>query len=70
LAKIHRQGEVEPINVFNLDAADDSLRGYERIIAEDVVNSSTELQYRTGLQYIKLGYLADTLPRKKIAMIY
>src|SRR5439155_21558220 len=32
--------------------ADAFFRGYETIIAEDAVNSFTELQYRTGLQYL------------------
>ncbi len=50
--------------------ADAFFRGYETIIAEDAVNSFTELQYRTGLQYLKFWYLADTLPIKKIAKLF
>ncbi len=50
--------------------ADAFFRGYETIIAEDAVNSFTELQYRTGLQYLKFWYLADILPAKKIAKLF
>src|SRR3989442_679535 len=50
--------------------ADAFFRGYETIIAEDAVNSFTELQYRTGLQYLKFWYLADTLPTKKISKLF
>lgn len=46
--------------------ADAFFRGYETIIAEDAVNSFTELQYRTGLQYLKFWYLADLMPTRKI----
>jgi len=49
--------------------ADAFFRGYETIIAEDAVNSFTELQYRTGLQYLKFWYLVDTLPTKKITKL-
>ena len=50
--------------------ADAFFRGYETIIAEDAVNSFTELQYRTGLQYLKFWYLADILPTKKIVRLF
>ncbi len=50
--------------------ADGFFRGYETIIAQDAVNSFTELQYRTGLQYLKFWYLADVLPAKKIARLF
>ncbi len=50
--------------------ADAFFRGYETIIAEDAVNSFTELQYRTGLQYLKFWYLADILPSKKIVKLF
>lgn len=50
--------------------ADAFFRGYETIIAEDGVNSFTELQYRTGLQYLKFWYLADVLPSKKIVKLF
>jgi len=50
--------------------ADAFFRGYETIIAEDAVNSFTELQYRTGLQYLKFWYLADILPAKKIVKLF
>ncbi len=50
--------------------ADAFFKGYETIIAEDAVNSFTELQYRTGLQYLKFWYLADILPSKKIVKLF
>ena len=50
--------------------ADSFFRGYETIVAEDGVNSFTELQYRTGLQYLKFWYLADILPSKKIVKLF
>jgi nicotinamidase-related amidase len=50
--------------------ADAFFRGYETIIAEDAVNSFTELQYRTGLQYLKFWYLVDTLPTRKITKLF
>jgi len=50
--------------------ADGFFRGYETIIAEDAVNSFTELQYRVGLQYLKFWYLVDVLPSKKIARLF
>ena len=50
--------------------ADAFFREYEAIIAEDAVNSFTELQYRTGLQYLKFWYLADILPTKKIVKLF
>ena len=50
--------------------ADAFFRGYETIIAEDAVNSFTELQYRTGLQYLRFWYLADILPTKKIKRLF
>ncbi len=50
--------------------ADAFFRGYESIVAEDAVNSFTELQYRTGLQYVKFWYLADVLPTKKIVKLF
>ncbi len=50
--------------------ADAFFRGYETIIAEDAVNSFTELQYRTGLQYLKFWYLADILPTRKIVKLF
>ena len=50
--------------------ADAFFRGYEAIIAEDAVNSFTELQYRTGLQYLRFWYLADILPTKKIQKLF
>ncbi len=50
--------------------ADGFFRGYETIVAEDAVNSFTELQYRTGLQYLKFWYLADILPSKKIVKLF
>jgi len=40
------------------------------LIAEDAVNSFTELQYRVGLQYLKFWYLVDVLPSKKIARLF
>ncbi len=50
--------------------ADAFFRGYETIVAEDAVNSFTELQYKTGLQYVKFWYLADILPTKKIVKLF
>ncbi len=50
--------------------ADAFFRGYETIVVEDGVNSFTELQYRTGLQYLKFWYLADILPSKKIVKLF
>ena len=50
--------------------ADAFFRGYETIVAEDAVDSFTELQYRTGLQYVKFWYLADVLPTKKIVKLF
>ncbi len=50
--------------------ADAFFRGYESIVAEDAVNSFTELQYKTGLQYVKFWYLADILPTKKIVKLF
>jgi nicotinamidase-related amidase len=50
--------------------ADAFFRGYESIVAEDGVNSFTELQYKTGLQYVKFWYLADILPTKKIVKLF
>ncbi len=50
--------------------ADAFFRGYETIVAEDAVNSFTELQYRTGLQYLKFWYLADIMPSKKIVKLF
>ena len=50
--------------------ADAFFKGYETIIAEDAVNSFTELQYRTGLQYLRFWYLADILPTKKIVKMF
>lgn len=50
--------------------ADGFFRGYETIIAQDAVNSFTELQYRTGLQYLKFWYLADLLPTRKIVKLF
>ena len=46
--------------------ADAFFRGYETLVAQDAVNSFTELQYRTGLQYLKFWYITDILPTKKI----
>ena len=50
--------------------ADAFFRGYETVVAEDAVNSFTELQYRTGLQYIRFWYLTDVLPTKKIVKLF
>ena len=50
--------------------ADAFFKGYETIVAEDAVNSFTELQYRTGLQYVKFWYLTDVLPTKKIVKLF
>lgn len=50
--------------------ADAFFRGYETIVAEDAVNSFTELQYKTGLQYVRFWYLADILPTKKIVKLF
>jgi len=50
--------------------ADAFFRGYETTVAEDAVNSFTELQYKTGLQYVKFWYLADILPTKKIVKLF
>ncbi len=50
--------------------ADAFFRGYESIVAGDAVNSFTELQYKTGLQYVKFWYLADILPTKKIVKLF
>ena len=50
--------------------ADGFFRGYESVVAEDAVNSFTELQYRTGLQYLKFWYLADILPTRKIVKLF
>ena len=50
--------------------ADAFFKGYETIVAEDAVNSFTELQYRTGLQYIKFWYLTDVLPTKKVTKLF
>jgi nicotinamidase-related amidase len=50
--------------------ADAFFRGYEAVVAEDAVNSFTELQYRTGLQYLKFWYLADILPTRKIVKLF
>jgi len=50
--------------------ADAFFKGYETIVAEDAVNSFTELQYRTGLQYVKFWYLTDVLPTKKITKLF
>lgn len=50
--------------------ADGFFKGYETIIAQDAVNSFTELQYRSGLQYLKFWYLADLLPTRKIVKLF
>jgi nicotinamidase-related amidase len=50
--------------------ADGFFRGYETIVAEDAVESFTELAYRTGLQYVKYWYLTDILPTKKIVRLF
>lgn len=50
--------------------ADAFFRGYETIVAEDAVNSFTELQYKTGLQYVRFWYLSDILPTKKIVKLF
>ena len=50
--------------------ADSFFRGYETIVAEDAVESFTELAYRTGLQYVKYWYLTDVLPTKKIVKLF
>jgi len=50
--------------------ADAFFKGYETIVVEDAVNSFTELQYRTGLQYVKFWYLTDVLPTKKITKLF
>jgi nicotinamidase-related amidase len=50
--------------------ADSFFRGFETIVAEDGVESFTELAYRTGLQYVKYWYLADVLPTKKIVKLF
>ena len=50
--------------------ADSFFRGYETIVAEDAVESFTELAYRTGLQYVKYWYLTDVLPTKKIVRMF
>ncbi len=50
--------------------ADAFFRGYETIVVEDAVNSFTELQYKTGLQYVRFWYLADILPTKKIVKLF
>ncbi len=50
--------------------ADAFFRGYETIIAQDAVNSFTELQYRTGLQYLKFWYLADLMSTRKIVKLF
>lgn len=50
--------------------ADAFFRGYETIVAEDAVNSFTQPQNRTGLQYLKFWYLADILATKKIVKLF
>jgi len=50
--------------------ADGFFRGYETLVAEDAVESFTELAYRTGLQYVKYWYLTDVLPTKKIVGLF
>ena len=50
--------------------ADGFFRGYETLVAEDAVESFTELAYRTGLQYVKYWYLTDVLPTKKIVRLF
>ena len=50
--------------------ADGFFRGYETLVAEDAVESFTELAYRTGLQYVKYWYLTDVLPTKKIVRMF
>jgi nicotinamidase-related amidase len=50
--------------------ADGFFRGYETLVAEDAVESFTELAYRTGLQYLKYWYLTDVLPTKKIVRLF
>ena len=50
--------------------ADAFFRGLETIVAEDAVESFTELAYRTGLQYVKYWYLTDVLPTRKIVKLF
>ena len=50
--------------------ADGFFRGYETLVAEDAVESFTELAYRTGLQYVKYWYLTDVQPTKKIVRLF
>jgi nicotinamidase-related amidase len=50
--------------------ADGFFRGFETIVAEDAVESFTELAYRTGLQYVRYWYLTDVLPTKKIVKLF
>ncbi len=50
--------------------ADGFFRGYETIVAEDAVESFTEVAYRTGLQYVKYWYLTDILLTKKIVKLF
>ncbi len=50
--------------------ADGFFRGYETVVAEDAVESFTELAYRTGLQYVRYWYLTDVLPTKKIVKLF
>ncbi len=50
--------------------ADGFFRGFETIVAEDAVESFTELAYRTGLQYVKYWYLTDLFPTRKIVRLF
>ena len=50
--------------------ADAFFRGLETVVAEDAVESFTELAYRTGLQYVKFWYLTDILPTRKIVKLF
>lgn len=45
-------------------------KGYETVVAEDAVNSFTELQYGTGLLCVKFWYLTDVMPTKKIVKLF
>ncbi len=50
--------------------ADSFFRGFETVVAEDAVESFTELAYRTGLQYVRYWYLTDVLPTRKIVKLF
>ena len=50
--------------------ADAFFKEYETLVAEDAVNSFTEIQYGTGLQYVMFWYLTDVLPTTRIAKLF